>query len=946
MEKDRIILELNEQISSSSILNENLKKSLKDYEDMLTGLKKTIEIMKKSNNNNNATHQNLNKTISDQMEIIDSKNRELSVFEIKNNELIYEIELLKKELIFLKESLGSNENDLNMNINLNRNQNFEIEKLKNKIESLGKIIEDKDNTISNIKNSMTMLNKNLEETNQIIESYKKMNNDGICSKSLIMKSSEKFEIANIDLKKKYDDLISLKENMVHRISSLESDLNEMRSKETKIIYERDSLVIKQNILTERLNEINQENSKLFDEKKNNEMIITQLENKFNEINNSYNQMYKNDLNLKNEVEALNSKLFLKDKTLESLIKSKEELNEEFLTLKDKYTKFSLDKSFKSNEDEDKLRELMINQMMNKNEIEKLSSELKSKEILIETLNNLISDLRVKQNEDAMRKDGEIVHFERTVEELKKQLNNSKDKESKIDIELEDTRNDLKYKSKMIDSMNNQINQLNESISGLKKEKEKLKLLLIENNKIIDENKQIINELQFKNEQDEKRYIESKINNEEFNAYCNDIINKCNKYQKEYFEMKNSHDKLSIQLKVLQDKHSDKAQNSINYNQSQINNSINESQNDISSIYVNDSKNKPNIINESDLNHDKLKCDESKEILFKGINPISERNEKVILSTSELNLKINQNSKKEKISIIQGNSLIFTIYDSKRLCKFDIEERNFKFIEFADFGDYEENFILEGSFCFNYNNNLLIITGQNHDLLYYYNHNKHSMSKLNQFINNHSSGSMILHNSTLLCLSGLFNKKVEKYQNNELFNKSNSIIDNYETNFIKELPDMNYERSSCPYVIIDNKFLYGIYGFNHPKNKCLDSVERINLEKESLWELIIIKSTQNSKSLFFGHSLFKKEDEVILFGGANGSDNQPNKSIYILNLKTNSINEKLEIEGNSFICNKNCNSIIYQEKVFKKNFSIIYGDDLSIHNIQTDNFIYSTFKFEN
>ena len=40
------------------------------------------------------------------------------------------------------------------------------------------------------------------------------------------------------------------------------------------------------------------------------MIITQLENKFNEINNSYNQMYKNDLNLKNEVEALNSKLFL------------------------------------------------------------------------------------------------------------------------------------------------------------------------------------------------------------------------------------------------------------------------------------------------------------------------------------------------------------------------------------------------------------------------------------------------------------------------------------------------------------------------------------------------------------------------------------------------------------------------------------------------------------
>ena len=63
-----------------------------------------------------------------------------------------------------------------------------------------------------------MLNRNLEETNETIEKYKKMNNDGMSCKSLLIKSSEKYEVENSDLKKKYDDLLSLKEILVYKMN--------------------------------------------------------------------------------------------------------------------------------------------------------------------------------------------------------------------------------------------------------------------------------------------------------------------------------------------------------------------------------------------------------------------------------------------------------------------------------------------------------------------------------------------------------------------------------------------------------------------------------------------------------------------------------------------------------------------------------------------------------
>ena len=936
MEKDRFISEQTEKIMSSSSLNENLKKSLKDYEDMLFGVKKTLEIIKKSNCNNDVSIQNLNKTVIEQQEIIEFKNQAVNEMESKNIELSNEIDFIKQEILSLKEVLNSKENTILENYNVIRNLNSEIEKGKIKIESFSKIVEDKENTIINIKNSVTMLNRNLEETNETIEKYKKMNNDGMSCKSLLIKSSEKYEVENSDLKKKYDDLLSLKEILVYKISSLESDLNDLRLKEGRIYDERETLALQNQLINDRLKEVLKENTKLFEEKNNNEKTISQLEGKINEINNIYNQMYRNDMILKNEVETLNSKLNFKDKTLETFIKSKEELNEELLILKERFSLLSFENSKKNNGNDDKINEFKLNEIKLKKELDKFKSELNSKDIHIDTLNNLVSDLKNKMNAITKKKDEEIIIYERTVDDLKKQINLLTDVENKLRIELDDSRNDLRYKAKMIDSFNTDIKEFNESLANSKRENEKLKLLLMEKTDLLEEQKKLM----LKNEKDDKKHHDKIKNQDDFNFNFQEIINKCNNYQKDYYDMKNAYDKIAFIYKNLLEKYS-----LLDKNRSGNNN--NEIQPDVCSNLSIES-NIDNInINEFEFNNLRLKSEESKENPNNLLIHKTESEEKAAMSTSQLNLKITQKYNSEKITISQGNVILLSIYDSKRLLKFDIEERTFKFIEFADFGDYEENFQLEGSFCLTCDNSFFIITGHNHDLLYLYNDKKHSMSKLKKLNFNHTSGSLVLHNNSLYCLSGLYNKKVEKYINNELLSmKSNDFAFKKFNDSWQELYEMIFERSSCSYIAIDNKYLYAIYGFNGPSNKCLDSIERMNMERQSIWELFNIRGSRNISISLYGHCSIKKDEDIILFGGINGINNLPNKNVFLINLQSNSIietNKKCDADKNPMMFLRNNNSVYYQEKNSKKNFNVIFDHDLTVHNIYLDNLDFTKYK---
>ena len=54
-------------------------------------------------------------------------------------------------------------------------------------------------------------------------------------------------------------------------------------------------------------------------------------------------------------------------------------------------------------------------------------------------------------------------------------------------------------------------------------------------------------------------------------------------------------------------------------------------------------------------------------------------------TSEVNLKLSKR-KADKLPISEGSKILLNVFDNKRILRFDLENRMFRLIEFADFGN--------------------------------------------------------------------------------------------------------------------------------------------------------------------------------------------------------------------------------------------------------------------
>ena len=94
---------------------------------------------------------------------------------------------------------------------------------------------------------------------------------------------------------------------------------------------------------------------------------------------------------------------------------------------------------------------------------------------------------------------------------------------------------------------------------------------------------------------------------------------------------------------------------------------------------------------------------------------------------------------------------------------------FKLIEFADFGNFENNFTADNVIYLNSMDGLFIVTGENSDLFYHYSNSKHTMNKRSKSNDNHSRGRLIYigGGNCILCISGNQSKKVEKYVNDDI-----------------------------------------------------------------------------------------------------------------------------------------------------------------------------------
>ncbi len=516
--------------------------------------------------------------------------------------------------------------------------------------------------------------------------------------------------------------------------------------------------------------------------------------------------------------------------------------------------------------------------------------------------------------------------------LKNELDNLKKNFNKLDIENKKLNQEiLSFKNNNFPSDNKNLNsnflKYKNNLPELEEENQKLIQQILEYKKnistLIDDNKKLTNQ-----RIDDQKDI-------------SDLIEKNKIFNKQVMEHQNNMLTLQEENKNLLNKIND-------YNLTKVNNKLKsiKSRNDFDNLEI---KNGGKVFFKG--------IPYTEEEIIKKINKRSKSTQKFVTNTlsskliSKFKIETNLNVVPLQKMKVVGNinelggsdSLIFRIYDGKNIMCYDMKSKGFYFFDFADYNNFSNNYINDddnGNIILSYNSLLYIITGKNYDMFYCFNAEKKGMEKLCNLKNNHSKGNLISYHNSIICLSGQYNKKCEIY----------SILKN-EWNEMKE---MNIERSEFGSCIINDKYLFSIFGFNCPKNEYLNTIEYLDLlTEDSNWEYLNYKNEYLLSMYIKGLLTINYNDEkIILIGGYNGELNKPIEEFSQIILGNNfkeesyidKVNRKLkDINKNKlYIFNSGITEIIDEKN---RLYNIAYDNEDRIHIFEIRTMTHDVFNFE-
>ena len=279
--------------------------------------------------------------------------------------------------------------------------------------------------------------------------------------------------------------------------------------------------------------------------------------------------------------------------------------------------------------------------------------------------------------------------------------------------------------------------------------------------------------------------------------------------------------------------------------------------------------------------------------------------------------INNNININNISSIKGNNnsnlikemkinekIVYTIYSLKdkdkiSLLLFDPEIKKFSLQKFVDKTDFKENYInslkiKKDNSVINNNGNILlynegylyVVTGDNYDMFYKFDCCKKEVYKLSNLKYNHSNGCLIFYDQRIFCLNGDFSKKVECY-----IESKNEWID---------IPEMLTERSNCSCCIIQEQYLFALFGYNNTSKQYLNSIEFIDLLCENAkWKYLYYENVNNLSLYLVGAlGISYNSKTIFIFGGYDGKSQKGNNFFYQINLKKNFDEENYEINDDN------------------------------------------------
>ena len=241
----------------------------------------------------------------------------------------------------------------------------------------------------------------------------------------------------------------------------------------------------------------------------------------------------------------------------------------------------------------------------------------------------------------------------------------------------------------------------------------------------------------------------------------------------------------------------------------------------------------------------------------------ENNEQSMVVNESLNTShLSQGKKREKV--------IFKLKDDHRIIIFFIAKQSFKEKNFYDKGNFRRDFTTEADVIqLNLIGKLFMLGGKNFNKFYYYDFASNSIYYINNSLYSHYYGSMVYcpKYNMIYLLGGNNQIKCETcYLNNNNLKKLTW----------KPLPSLNEERQEFA-TIYFNDYIYVFFGFSSKKGINLSSIERINVNTNTQFEVVYVNEQITLSSLGCANFVDDVENNkegnegILLLGGFDGQN---------------------------------------------------------------------------
>ena len=247
------------------------------------------------------------------------------------------------------------------------------------------------------------------------------------------------------------------------------------------------------------------------------------------------------------------------------------------------------------------------------------------------------------------------------------------------------------------------------------------------------------------------------------------------------------------------------------------------------------------------------------------------NEKLVYKNNSPNGIINLNESFNNSYISSGGKkekILFKLKDDHKIIIFFISKQSFKEKNFYDKGNFRKDFTTEADVIqLNLYGKLFMLSGKNFNKFYYYDFPSNAIYYLNNTLFSHYYGSMVHcpKNNSIYLLGG----------NNQIRCEICYLTSGKKLQW-KQIPSLNEERQEFATLYFDD-YIYVFFGFNSKKGINLSSIERINVENNSNFEVVYINEQITLSSLGCAHFIDDTENDkeksngILLLGGFDGEN---------------------------------------------------------------------------